>query len=92
VIEGYDAPMPQGFWRRVLQYHVPPKWLACWLGLIVLELTFGVVCLPFWWLWTVLGWLHLAAGQLFGLQWLTAADPEWDTRLLRRDPHQYEVY
>jgi hypothetical protein len=92
VIEGYDAQIPQGFWRRVLQYHVPPKWLGCLLGLAIMQIALGVVHLPFWWLWTVLGGVVLAAGELLLLQWVTAADPEWDSLMLRRDTRQYEAY
>jgi hypothetical protein len=92
MILGYDAHIPQGFWKRVVQYHVPVKWFACWVGLVVTQIALGLLHLPLPGLWTLGLGIVVALLELVLLQWLTWAHPQWDSLLWHRDTHYYEAY
>lgn len=91
MIAGFDADIPQGFWRRVTQYHVPAKWLGVWFGLGVCQVVVSVTSLPVWWMWSAGGSLVVVFAELVFLQWLTWADSQWDSLWGHRDCHPYEA-
>ena len=88
---GYYADIPQAFWRRLTRYHVPVKWFACWLGGAIIQLTLAMTQLPFPWGWSLISAAVVTLGELGLLQWLTWADPQWDSLLTQRDCTYYEA-
>ena len=88
---GFYADIPQAFWRRVTRYHMPVKWFACWLGMAIMQCAGGFMSLTVAWQWIVGGGIALALVELMALQWVTWADPDWDTMLTRRDCCYYEA-
>ena len=88
---GYYADIPQAFWRRVTRYHIPVKWFACWLSMVAMQFGFGFFHLTLPGLWILVGGSLLALGELGLLQWLTWADPQWDSLITQRDNAYYEA-
>ena len=91
VAVGFYADIPQAFWRRVTRYHIPVKWFACWLGMAIMQCAGGFMALAVPWQWILGGGIAIALVELMALQWVTWADPEWDTMLARRDCCYYEA-
>jgi hypothetical protein len=93
MIEGYDADIPQGFWRRITQHGLPVKWLGAWLAGAIIQVTFCITLLELWWLWSLGCGVGLAVGELVLGAWLTRADADWDTLIIDqwRYRHHYEA-
>ena len=88
---GYSAEIPQAFWRRVTRYHMPVRWFACWLALTVMQFVLGFTQIPAPWQVVFVGGGAMALGELMALQWLTWADPYWDSLVTQRDCIYYEA-
>jgi hypothetical protein len=96
MIQGYDADIPQPFWRRTQQYGIPTKWFAVWLGCVVLEGTHILYLTAWWWVWKGVGIVALALVEMALLQWVTRADGAWDSllneQLWRRVENDYDAH
>ena len=93
MVDGYDADIPQPFWRRITQYGLPSKWLGLWFASAIIQVTLCVNLLPLWWLWSLGVGIVLVVGELGFMAWLTRADTDWDTLILDqlRYTHHYEA-
>jgi len=80
---GYHADIPQGFWRRITQHGLPPKWLGAWGIGALIQGTYCLKTLPFYWVHTVILGAVLVGSQLAFLAWLQRADMYWDTLILQ---------
>lgn len=88
---GYYADIPQAFWRRATRYHIPGKWFGCWLGIAIMQFGFGFTHGAIHWQIVLVVGSILAFAELWALQWVSIADPTWDTMLISRDCHYYEA-
>ena len=88
---GFTAEIPQAFWRRVTRYQMPVKWFAAWLGLAMAQALAALTSVPGPRSVTLTAAGSLIVGELLLLQWLTRADPYWDSLVTQRDCHYYEA-
>jgi hypothetical protein len=90
MVEGYEAPIPQGLWRRVTTYGIPTTWFAVWLGGALLQIVLSMS--RFGWGWGVAVGVCVV-GVEFGLaQWLTRQDMQWDELRLAQWTRRYHAF
>jgi hypothetical protein len=88
--EGYEAPIPQGLWRRVTTYGIPTTWFAVWIGAALLQLT---LCLSrFGWRWGAGAGIVLVGIEFVIGQWITRQDIQWDELRLAQWTRRYTSY
>jgi hypothetical protein len=74
--EGYEAPIPQGLWRRVTTYGMPSTWFAVWVGAMILQSILALTHLGIRWGIVTAG--SAVIGEVLLLQWITRQDMQWD--------------
>ena len=88
-VDGYEAPIKQALWRRIMTGGVPRVWAALWLVCCLYGALFVMVGLGFaWLLLPALVWL-LGHGVLIGL---TLFDPQWDEMALAQLTRRYKAF
>jgi hypothetical protein len=88
--EGYEAPIPQGLWRRVTTYGIPTVWFSVWIGAAILQIVLSMS--RFGWRWGS-GIGVLAVGGEFVLgQWLTRQDIQWDELRVAQWARRYQTF
>lgn len=84
-IEGWEAQITPGLWKRVETYGVPMYWFGCWvLGSLLQVGGLGIGWLGQSWGYIngVMPILFLCGAELMVLQWGFRTDPHWDTKIL----------
>jgi type IV secretory pathway TrbD component len=88
-VEGYEVPIKQALWQRILTCGVPRTWAACWTCCCLYVGLLTMMGLGFTWLLIpALVWM-LGHGALMGL---TLFDPYWDDMALAQLTRRYKAY
>ena len=88
--EGYEAPISQALWKRVTTYGIPIRWFAVWIGCSILQVVCSMTQLGI--LWGLGIGVCVVALELFGMQWLTRQDMQWDELRAAHWARRYHQY